>query len=415
MELRDYQIDISNKACDILKEKKIVYLAMSVRTGKTITSFLTADKFGSNKVLFLTKKRAIKSIQDDFNLIKPAFQIVIINNESLHTIIENDFDLIISDEHHRNSAFPKPNKTAKLIKQRFGNLPMIFLSGTPAIESCSQWYHSFWVSNHSPFKEYSNFYKWAKNFVILKYKFFGAVRINDYSGGIDSAILPIVEPYLLKCSQEDAGFKTVIDENIIYFNQNEITKKISGCLLKDRIVEGVEEVILADNPAKLMSKIHQLSNGTCIFESGNSAIFDKSKAEFIRKHFEGKKIAIFYFFKKEYEILNDVFVNELTSDLEEFNATSKHIALQQVAGSEGISLKLADCIVYYSFGYSGKNYVQGRDRMSTKDRDKNNVFFVFEKDSINEKIYKTIINKKTYSDKLFCKDYGIRIKAPNKD
>ena len=99
--LRLYQEEISAKAVDILKTKKIVYLAMEVRLGKTITALQTANDYGAKKVLFLTKLKAIKSIQDDYNAIQPNFEIKIINNESLHKVTDNDFDLLISDEHHR--------------------------------------------------------------------------------------------------------------------------------------------------------------------------------------------------------------------------------------------------------------------------------------------------------------------------
>ena len=99
--LRDYQEEISAKAVDILKSKKIVYLAMEVRLGKTLTALQTANDYGAKKVLFLTKLKAIKSIQDDYNAIQPNFEIKIINNESLHKVTDNDFDLLISDEHHR--------------------------------------------------------------------------------------------------------------------------------------------------------------------------------------------------------------------------------------------------------------------------------------------------------------------------
>ena len=100
-ELRSYQEEISAKAVDILKSKKIVYLAMEVRLGKTLTALQTANDYGAKKVLFLTKLKAIKSIQDDYNAIQPNFEITIINNESLHKVADNDFDLLISDEHHR--------------------------------------------------------------------------------------------------------------------------------------------------------------------------------------------------------------------------------------------------------------------------------------------------------------------------
>jgi superfamily II DNA or RNA helicase len=65
MILRDYQVDLSKKAVNILKEKKIVYLMMEPRCGKTLTALETAKLYGANNVLFLTKKKAISSIESD--------------------------------------------------------------------------------------------------------------------------------------------------------------------------------------------------------------------------------------------------------------------------------------------------------------------------------------------------------------
>ena len=59
MNLRDYQIKISNDACETLQRKMIVYLAMEVRTGKTITALQTAQNYNAKNVLFLTKKKTI--------------------------------------------------------------------------------------------------------------------------------------------------------------------------------------------------------------------------------------------------------------------------------------------------------------------------------------------------------------------
>ena len=56
MKLRDYQEEISDKAVKLLKTYKIAYLAMQVRTGKTLTAIATAHKFGATKILFITKK-----------------------------------------------------------------------------------------------------------------------------------------------------------------------------------------------------------------------------------------------------------------------------------------------------------------------------------------------------------------------
>ena len=406
--LRDYQNKIVEQGCDILKSKKILYLAMEVRTGKTLVSLSIANNLGFKKVLFLTKKKSISSIQNDYNALKPSFELVVINNESVHTITDTDFDLLISDEHHRLSAYPKPSTKFKLIKEKYGHLPMILLSGTPATESASQWYHSFEISKVAKvWNDYKNFYRWADKFVTIQKKYFGSIQCNDYSNANLSEIIKVIQPYVIFFTQKEAGFETIIDENILYFETSQLQKSMIKQLIKESIITGKEDTIIADSGAKKMSKCHQISNGTIILDSGNSIILDTSKAEFIKSKFKNNKIAIFYYYKKELDLLQKVFAENLTTDLDEFNTTSKNIALQQISGSEGISLKNAEYLIYYSFGFSGCKYIQGRDRMTTIDRKDNTVFFVFEKNSIDEKIYNTIKNKKTYTEKLFKNDFGI--------
>ena len=407
--LRDYQEKGANDAVDILNRLKIVYFVWEVRTGKTLTALAAADRYGAKKVLFITKKRAIESrtIINDYEALNPNFEIQLINRESLHKITDNDFDLIISDEHHATAAaFPKPNKSAKELKQRFGQLPMIFLSGTPAIESGSQWYHSFWVSNYSPFNEWKTFYRWAERFTTPAVKYFGSVQVKDYSKAIDSEIEPYIEPYLLKYTQKEAGFTSEITEHVISYEMPEMLSNLVKKLLKDEVIVGNTETIIANNAAAMMNKIHQIENGTVIFESGNDKILSTYKAEFIKQYFRGKKIAIFYYFKKELELLKSVFGDTITTDINEFNSTNKHFAVQQISGSEAISLKESDALVYYNFGYSGRCFTQGRDRLTTKERTENNVYFVFGKGSINERIYKAIKSKKRYNEKLFIKQYN---------
>ena len=180
MELRDYQRDIAHRAAEKLQQLRIVYISAEVRTGKTLMALETAKLIGAKNVLFLTKKKAISSIQSDYSQSGYTYNLTVINNESIH-LINGRFDLIISDEHHRNGAYPKPNKSTKIIRDKFAHLPMIFLSGTPHPESYSQIYHQFWVSNYPPFSQYSNFYKWARDFVDIKEKYLGYAKVNDYT------------------------------------------------------------------------------------------------------------------------------------------------------------------------------------------------------------------------------------------
>ena len=394
--LRDYQTEISHKACGILKEKKIVYLMMEPRCGKTLTALETAKLYGANNVLFLTKKKAISSIESDYTNFGYTFNLTVTNDEQLANI-EGNFDLIIHDEHHRFGAFPKPSKRVKEFKLKYSRVPMIFLSGTPASESYSQMYHQFWVSSYSPFKDV-NFYKWSKTFVNVKQKNMGYAMINDYSDAKIALIDEIIQPYIIKFTQEQSGFESKVKEHVIYYPT--LCRNLIDRLEKDLIIEGKENVILADSGAKLMQKVHQLENGTIKFESGKSMILNTRKAEFIRDYFEGKKLAIFYYYVEELELLKLVFPNS-TSDLNEFNTTDKHYIGQQYSSALGVNLSKAHCLVFYNFGFSGTMFIQSIDRLTTKDRKENDVFFIFGKDSLTEKIYKTVSQKKNFTLKQY--------------
>ena len=401
LELRDYQKKGAEQGCKILKELGLVYFCWSVRTGKTLTSLQTAENYGAKNVLFLTKKKAIKSIEEDYQNFGFTYELTVINYESMHKAL-GDFDLIILDENHCNSAFPKPSKRTREIKLRFSRLPMIMLSGTPAAESPSQWYHQFWLSARSPFKGWKTFYKWAAIFVDVEVKHLGYATVKDYSKGKEEVIDKCIKPYVLTFSPSDAGFSSKVDIEVL--NIDPINQGLIKRLKKDKFIEGKEETILADTGVKLMQKIHQLENGTIKFESGNSQVLDYSKAKFIKERFKNKKIAIFYYYKEELALLKAVFNNH-TTDLNEFNTTDKVYIGQQHSNALGVNLSKADCLVFYNFSFSGTNFVQSIDRLSTVNRLENNVYFVFPKGSLTEKIYRVVQQIKTFTEKMFLKDY----------
>lgn len=97
---RDYQLDIIDRACEIINNNRFVYLAMEVRTGKTLTSLGIANKLNCSSVLFLTKKKAISSIEKDFKALKASYNLLVINYESIHKIPDIKWDLIVCDEAH---------------------------------------------------------------------------------------------------------------------------------------------------------------------------------------------------------------------------------------------------------------------------------------------------------------------------
>ena len=406
MQLRDYQERIVNKATEVIKQNGFVYLAMEVRTGKTLTSLSIGVELNATKVLFITKKKAISSIDRDYDMLRPTYFLHTINYESLHKVsYDLDWDLIIVDEAHSMGKLAKPSKRARDVKMRIikSKANVILMSGTPTPESYSQMYHQVYGIPNNPFKEYTNFYKFAHKYINIKIKPINGMQIRDYSHGLPT-IMDAMKPYTIAYSQKEAGFKVKTTEKVLEVEMEKTTYELASELKKKLVIEGKREVILADTPVKLMMKLHQLYSGTIKFESGNSDILDYSKAKFIRSKFKNRKIGIFYVFKAELKALKHVYGDEMTTELDEFEETSKSIALQIVSGREGISLKQADCLVYYNIAFSATSYWQSKDRMTTKERLENDVYWIFSRGGIEKKIYKAVTDKKDYTLSHFRKD-----------
>lgn len=405
VEYRDYQKDIINRGSDILTKHGFLYLAMEVRTGKTLTSLGICEKVGADHVLFLTKKKAISSITADLDKLCPSYAIFVVNYESAHKLPDVKWDIIICDEAHSMGAFPKPSGRAKKVASLVykSKSKVILLSGTPTPESYSQMYHQVYGIPNNPFRKYRNFYAFAADYVHITSKRINGYEIKDYGGGLRH-ILDMMSPYTISFTQKEAGFIVETTERVLEVSLLPSTYAIIKKLKKDAVVEGNNEVILADTGVKMMSKVHQLCSGTIKFESGNSMVLDLSKAEFIKSHFAGKRIGIFYKFKEELNAIKKVFGKDMTESLDKFNDGCQVIALQIISGREGISLREADVLVYYNIDFSATSYWQSRDRMTTKDRPKNDVYWIFSKGGIESEIYKAVTKKKDYTLNHFKRD-----------
>lgn len=424
------QQERANDAVKILRVRMAVYLACQVRTGKTAISLDVARQAGWKKVLFLTKKNIVSGIRADYKEFgfNAHFAIDIVNDESMHKIYTEDgylkdYDGVIHDEHHRFKAYPKPSSGTKKFKELFGRLPQIWLSGTPNPESYSELYHQFWVTVHSPFGE-SNFYQWANAGYVYKYtQRLGHGTVNKYDRTNVDMILRAVEPYMVRLTQAELGYVAEIEETFLYVKMKPNTYALCDWLKRDKVIEGKEETILADTAAKLQQKLHQMYSGTVLFEAkyetridkeGNEyehklppnwKILDYSKAHFVRDRFHGRKKGIFYKFATELEMLKQVFGDSITTDLDEFNSTDKDIALQIISGREGISLKNAEVLIFINIDFSAISYFQSRDRLTTKERQYNDIYWIFAENGIEDYVYRTVSKKKPFTVNAFKKEF----------
>ena len=402
--LRDYQIELSDKAKIILDKYKIILLYMEVRTWKTITSLEIARKFWAKKILFVTKKKAISSIEWDYKYFDDHYEMQIINYESLHKIEDKDFDLVILDEVHWTlSWYPKPSRSHKSIKQRFSHLPFILLSGTPLIESASKIFHQLSISKSSPFNNCVNFYKWHRIYWIPKTIYTNYWEAKDYSQVRYDEVVKEIDHLMVTYTQKEAGVTTEITETVLNVKMKDQTYSLIKQLMTDRVIESPTDELIADTWVKLQICLHQMYSGTIKLESWNAVILDRSKANFIKEYFKGKKIAIMYCFVKEKQLLQEVLWDLVTDNLEEFKTSKKSYIWQIVSNREWISLREADALVFYNIAFSWTSYVQWRDRLSYMWRKENNVYFINSENGIEEKILKTVRKKQNFTSKIFEK------------
>lgn len=422
MILRDYQITLAGEIVKRLQTLGIAYLAAQVRTGKTATSlqaahdYLSGLNLSNQLVLFITKKKAISSIMSDAAALDVKYDLLVINYEQIQNVeqhIKKNVALVIIDEAHSLGAYPKPSERTKQLKQFIFTRPVIFLSGTPSPESYSQIYHQFFIHSLSPFAEYANFYAWAKDFVFIKQKRYAHGLVNDYSNANKDKVEQAIKPYMITFTQEEAGFTEMVDEYVIDVEMQTSTYAFAKKLTQDRVVQNKDgDVVMADTNVKLMNKLHQIYSGSVIVDQPErtSAAFDNTKALLIKDKFKGQKIAIFYKFIAELQLLRAAFGKRIVETPEEFrDGDADCIYVSQIqSGREGINLSSADALIMFNIDFSAVSYFQARARMQSRERTTPaKLYWIFAKDGIEHKIYMRVLNKEDYTISYFKKDFGI--------
>jgi hypothetical protein len=389
---RPHQLRLADVGYDILVKNGLCYDVSSERVGKSLTTILIVEKSSVRKnCLILTKKAAIP----DWLKLLRSYSITknyhVINYESAHKIDLDVFtpDIIVADEaHHRLSAYPKPSKTlitvGNLISEaaRRNNeigLPIIYLSATPHAESYSQLYHQLRISPWSPFREYTNFYKWFKHYGVPKVQYLGSRQIVKYDKTRDERIKPLFDKLTYGITRQEAGFTEEPNDIIHYVPLNTQTIDLISTLIKDELLEhetlinvtestipsnvGVPDTVPIESLAAEYSKIHQIEGGTLKVDvpatptqatqrSAMSLILKNSeKIDYIKTNFgDTDKLAIMYHYQAEQIKLNRHFTNALILQADKF--------------AEGISLKDIDHLVIYSMSWRTSKYIQRRARQA---------------------------------------------------
>jgi hypothetical protein len=350
----DYQQEVINKGQKILNEYNMLYLAAETRTGKTLIALSLAEHNGST--LFVTTKSAIKGVQDTLErseLFLPDIHIT--NYEQLHKLDLKEYDVVIADECHKISSFPKPNLARIRLAPFIGNdTKLILMSGTPHVESTSQMYHQFSLHPLHPFAEYRTFYKWFKKFGIPRLKFVGrGIRANDYSCTINFA--EYYRHFTIMLTREDAGFEYHTPKiNRIYIDMPDWLHTVYNKMKTHHIFEYGGNIFVSESGgASLLTKLQQIASGTCINEVGGAVLLDTFKVDYIKENYDLDSIVVLYKYTAEAIMLEKIGVDHLQID----------------SGITGVDMSHKERIVAMTLTFSGANFIQAITRLANKERD----------------------------------------------
>ena len=357
------------------------------------------------KVLVITKKKAIPSIVSDIRKMNLEKVVSVTNFEMLKKVRGSSWNMIIVDEAHSVGAFPKPSQRyLNILKLRYNSI--ILMSGTPSPESFSQLYHQ-WSLTPFLWSNYQNFYRWASDYVDVKEKRVGTgIVIKDYSDARQSRILKDIEPYTVQMTQKEAGFTQEVEEEVHMVKMSRRTYRLALRIIKDGVIgRPTRRSVVADSGSKVLSKLRQIYNGHVITERHGAIVFDKSKVKYIRDNFSGR-IAILYCFIAEGKMLREYFGDRATDDPDVFNAVSDSVFIGQVKSCrEGVNLSSADHLIFLGIDYSALSYLQGRERASFLGRDrKNKIHYIFAEKGIEPKVYDVVKLKESYTIKHYRND-----------
>lgn len=389
MELMEHQKRAATELVAVLEQKKVAYLFGEPRVGKTLTSLSAATDFlkkqSKNKhapILVVAPKRALESwlqYQNDFCFIATNYEKI--------SKIDKEYSLVIVDEAHNFSCFPKATQRHAAVRAAVGDKPLILLSGTPLVEGYLKAYPQFALSPcYSPF-QHKNAYAFFREFGIENRIYLNGRLLETYTKAQDQKIEAIIKPYIVRLTREDAGFTAKNRDEVVPIKNTDSFVKFYNAAKKNRVLELNDTQYLLDTPSSLYSALLRLCGG---FYEGHK--IDSPKRLWLENEFKNstKKIAVMCYYRDEQAHFTEFFKHKENIKV-----------LSSTKYCEGIDLSNFDTFVLYSFGYSGAKFCQLRDRIVNITKHIDRTTHVPLLQLIDADLYRIVSSKKSFNAKHF--------------
>lgn len=425
-----------------LRSNNYFALLMEPGTGKTLTVLSRVCDLLKRKVinnyLIVAPKSALGSWERDIEKFDTTEQRLLIENGTFinydkvwrNGFDEKQFDLIALDESH-NIKNRTSRRSKAVLKMSLNAKYRYILTGTVISNGALEDIYAQ-LAFLDPYKERGNiysrifkehferltpgktfrgsYYEFLDRYCILNkyhkpYKYINVKElqslINEYS-------------YRVKKSECLDLPEKLPDEIITVDNQEKALYKrlsTSSALL--------EYEILAENPLSRMVKLRQLSSG--FIKNENELLTFKCEKlaileEIIERYDSDKKLVIFaefkYSIRKICELFTKMRIKYVVLDGDQKDKTIwrqfqtdnsiRVIVCQYQTANAGIDLFASDTIIYYEMTLRSTILEQSRDRIHRSGQlNKCSYIFLLTKGTIEEQIYKTLLEYKDFSERLF--------------
>lgn len=391
---RASQIALAEQALSLLREHAIAYLACEERTGKTLAAILAAEKTSITNVLVLTKKKALEGWLTTLKEFEHE-KIYFVTNYHQACSVNFKPDMVILDEAHNYiSGYPKRSKMWNDVKRLTKGKPILFISATPHAQGYQQLYHQFALSDWSPWKKFSRFYDWFKEYGIAYSLKINGEDIPQYDK-VDSCCYDDVRDLFITKTRADLGFEQEPEDKLHYVALTDYTKDIynklvdKNCRIAD--IEGYG-LLVCDTSSKLRASLHMLEGGVAKIKEQYIVLPNMEKIDYIKEQFgDTKDMVIMYQYIAEGIKLSTAFNNALI--------------LQGTSFAEGVDLHKYKHLIIYSQDFSTARHTQRRARQANANRKEPIiVHFILVKGGISSSVYKTVsVNKKNFVDTVFSR------------
>jgi hypothetical protein len=366
---------------------------MEERTGKTLTAILVAEKSAAERVLVITKKKALDGWHETLKAFEHTKEYVVTNYHQAHKMT-GTFDLVLLDESHNYiSAFPKPGNLWKQLKVLLVRLPIVYISATPNAQGPQMLFHQFALSSWSPWCKHGNFYQWFRLYGKPYEIEINGIPIRQYDKCDAALILGVVEHLFITKTRAELGFEHEPTDEIHYIELGKATKEVYNTIVKDEIVEITAGTLVCDTKSKLRVSLHMLEGGVAKIEDEYIVLANREKADYILEHFgDNEDTVIMYNYKAELTKLSVIF--------------KKALLLQATSYAEGVDLSGYANLIIYSQDFSTARHTQRRARQCNKKRDTPIVVhYLLVKGGLSAQVYKTVtVNKKNFVDSVYFKE-----------